>query len=950
MTSTETSNTQAELPKTFQAEAVEARWLDFWRSGNFFRAGQRPDADPYTIVIPPPNVTGVLHMGHCLPQTIQDVLIRFHRMKGCDALWVPGTDHAGIATQHVVSENLRREGRDPRAMGREAFLEEAWKWKEKSENTIKSQIRSLGCSCDWTRDAFTLDEPRARAVRAAFKMLFDRGLIYRGLYLVNWDPVTLTALSDDEVDYEDEEGMLYHIRYPFADGSKGGATVATTRPETLFGDVAVAVNPQDERYASVVGRMVRLPLTEREIGIIADGFVQSDFGTGMVKITPAHDANDFDCGQRLGLPQLNVFTPDAKLNEHGGRFAGMDRFEARRAVVAALKEQGLLLKEEKYQTRLGRSYRSKAVIEPRLSEQWFVRMKPLAERAAAAVREGDIRILPKSYEGVWFHWLDNVRDWCISRQLWWGHRIPIWYRKGDPSRIVCFDGEGLPPEVAAEPAAWEQDTDVLDTWFSSALWPFSTMGWPEKTGDLARYFPTSVLVTGHDILFFWVARMAMMSYEITGQRPFADIFLHGLIFGKSYYRRHEGHLELIKGAEARELDEMPKLPPGVEFKWEKMSKSKGNVIDPLEMGRLYGMDALRLAITAYASQGRTIDLDRSRIEGYRNFVNKFWNAARFAMMVTQGVTAKEFAAGAPPTGLRVEDRWIQSQLARAVEGCTRSLERYEFDQYVGTLYDFVWKQFCDWYLELAKTRAWAAADVVARESRLASQVTVLEVLETICRLLAPALPFASEEVWQMIRTRLYGVEAGSPAPLLDGPNGAVFTPASLCVAPWPAAGAADQHAEDSVAYLQELVTAIRAIRGEMAVPLDMKVDIRIEEREPARRALLDTASAQIASLATVRSQLVSAAIAPPAFAATQVIRGTTVFVMLPDELRTAERQRLEKEIAHLEKGIAAANAKLANADFTARAPEAVVAKEREKLDRMAADAQAMRARLSALGC
>jgi valyl-tRNA synthetase len=456
-----------ELPKTFQADTVEPKWLAYWHGKELFRA--KPDAprDPYVIVIPPPNVTGVLHMGHGMPQTIQDILIRFHRMQGDNTLWVPGTDHAGIATQHVVWENLRREGRDPREMGREAFIEECWKWTEVSGSTIKNQIRMLGGSCDWSRDAFTMDETRARAVRVAFKHLYDKKLIYRGLYLVNWDPVSLTALSDDEVDYEDEIGTLYHVRYPFADGSEGGATVATTRPETLFGDVAVAVHPDDERFKGVVGKQVTLPLTGRTIPIIADNFVKMEFGSGMVKITPAHDANDFDCGRRLNLEMPNIFTPDAKLNEAGGKFAGLDRFEARAQVLVALKEAGLLLKTEKYETRVGRSYRSKAVIEPRLSEQWFVRMEPLAKRAAEAVRGGEIRVLPKTYEGVYFHWMDNVRDWCISRQLWWGHRIPIWYHRDDPNRILCWDGDGDTPEVTADPAAWHQDTDVLDTWFSS---------------------------------------------------------------------------------------------------------------------------------------------------------------------------------------------------------------------------------------------------------------------------------------------------------------------------------------------------------------------------------------------------------------------------------------------------------------------------------------------------
>ncbi len=944
-----TTPSQAELPKTFQAESVEPRWLDFWQQNRLFHANPEAPGDPFVIVIPPPNVTGVLHMGHGMPQTIQDILTRFHRMNGRNTLWVPGTDHAGIATQHVVAESLRRGGREPREMGRDAFVRECWAWTEKSRAQINGQVRSLGGSCDWSRDAFTMDATRAHAVRVAFKHLFDKGLIYRGLYLVNWDPVSLTALSDDEVDYEDETGTLYHIRYPFADGSEGGATVATTRPETLFGDVAVAVHPSDERYKGLVGREVTLPLAGRRIPIIADGFVKTEFGTGMVKITPAHDPNDFDCGRRLGLEMPNIFTDDAKLNEIGGEFAGLDRFEARRQVIDRLKSLGLLLRTEQYATRVGRSYRSKAIIEPRLSEQWFVRMRPMAEKALDAVRKGDLRIVPDTYLGVWNHWMENVRDWCISRQLWWGHRIPIWYRVDDPSQHICWDGEGDPPEVLREPNAWRQDTDVLDTWFSSALWPFSVMGWPTDTADLRRYYPTSVLVTGHDILFFWVARMVMMGIELTGTCPFHTTFLHGLIFGKNYYKRDGHSLKQVAPDEARELDSLGKLPAGYEFRWEKMSKSKGNVIDPLEMGRLYGMDAVRWTLAAYASQGRTIDLDRTRFESSRNLVNKLWNASRFVFSVTEDVRLAEYLDAAHEPAMRAEDKWILAELSNTTEKVTAAIQAYEFDQYTNHLYNFFWKSYCDWYIEMAKQRAWGRDVDASSPDARAAKVTLLRVLEGTCRLMAPCVPFAAEEIWQLLRQRLTGASEPTPA---KAPDAHPLRSLALCVSPWPRPQdyPADQSSCAEAAFLQEVVTAIRAIRGEMSVPLDMKVDIQIEHRDAARRALLERSRQTILNLVNGGSALIAAEVRPPGFASTHVAGDMTIFVPLPEKLRVSERARLEKELQRVEKGIDSIGRKLSLPSFLEKAPQSVVEQERAKLAALESEAAGLREKVAALGC
>ncbi|MBX3728001.1 MAG: valine--tRNA ligase [Candidatus Sumerlaeia bacterium] len=936
------------MPKHYQPGQTEHRWSAFWAEQGYFSPDPDAPGEPYCIAIPPPNVTGALHMGHGLDETIQDTLVRYQRMRGRNALWVPGTDHAGIATQTVVANKLAREGRRRTDMGREAFVAEVWKWKEEHGNRIVEQLKRLGCSCDWSREAFTLDETRARAVRVAFKTLYDRGLIFRGEYLVNWDPVSLTALSDDEVEYEDEKGHLWHLRYPLEDGS-GHVVVATTRPETMLGDTAVAVNPTDERWAHLIGKHVVLPLMDRRIPVIADDFVKKDFGTGLVKITPGHDPNDFLCGVRHGLEMINVLTEDARINENGGRYAGLDRYEARERVVADLKALGLLEKVEEHDHRIGRGYRSKAVIEPRLSKQWFVRIKPLADKALAAVESGDIRIIPEHPWGdVYRHWMTNVRDWCISRQLWWGHRIPIWYRRDDPETIVCYDGEGLPPEVAAEPDAWFQDEDVLDTWFSSALWPASILGWPEKTRDLAAWYPTNVLVTGHDILFFWVARMVMFGIELVGERPFHDVYLHGLIFGKTFYEKKGGHMEVIPPLEARKLEAAGgALPANVTARWEKMSKSKGNVIDPIDVIEEFGTDALRLTVAAYAALGRNIDLDWTRFEGYRNFVNKLWNAARFVLMVTEPLTGEQFRAGTGSCRLAAEDRWILSQLDRTVAAGTGYLDAYEFDRFVAALYGFVWGSTCDWYIEIAKRRIYAEA--TDPEGARAARTTLLTVLEHVCRLLHPVMPFATEEIWQIMRERLTGCAPGVEAPEWAG-TATGFARGAVCVAPWPATGsfARDEAAEAEIALLQEAAGAIRNIRGEMHVPVDVKVQVAIEHADAGARAALESQGDALRALAAVGRLTVAASLPHPPFASTYVSGGMTILVELPPELVEKERQRLEKELAFSEKGLEASRRKLANEGFVAKAPADVVETERAKLARLEADVAAMRAKLEAL--
>ncbi len=947
-----------DLPKNFQPKEAEAKWRSFWEEHKLFHADQNAQEDSYSIVIPPPNVTGALHLGHGLVQTLQDILIRYHRMKGDNTLWVPGTDHAGIATQHVVVEKLRQEGKTRQELGREAFVAEVWKWKDEYHERITNQIKTLGCSCDWDREAFTLDEERARAVRVAFKTLYDQGLIYRGKYMVNWDPVSLTALADDEVEYEDEEGSLWHIKYPYADGSGRYAIVATTRPETMLGDSAVAVNPSDERYTNDVGQMVELPLTGRQIPIISDDFVKKEFGSGMVKITPAHDPNDFACGQRKNLELITIFTEDAKVINGPEKYNGMDRYTAREAIVADLKKAGLIEKIEKHDHRVGRGYRSKAIIEPRVSDQWFVKWGGLRDQVVEAVREGEIRIIPKQQENTFFSWMENLRDWCISRQLWWGHRIPVWYKKDNPEEMICYDGEGLPPEVEKNPDMWEQENDVLDTWFSSSLWPFSVMGWPEKTKDLDTYFPTSVLVTGHDILFFWVARMMMMSYALTGKKPFSDVFLHGLIFGKSYYRREGLDLQLISPKERVDLglDDMDKLPKGVEFKWEKMSKSKGNVIDPLEMFEIFGVDPVRISLVAYSGQGRTIEIDKHRISGYRNFINKMWNASRFVLSVTSDVSSEQFRSGVLNEGLEREDKWILSELNQCITNATESLNKYEFDQYVSHIYKFLWDHFCDWYLELVKGRVYGKAVAADSASCLTAKVVLLTVVENVLRLLHPVIPYATEEIWQLLRERLADAkvgEAATPAPergsdylpgFTDG-----FASLSICSAAWP--NGVGFTASDSTSEMNDvmaIISAIRNIRGEMSVPPNTKVNVLLQHPNESYLTVVKDAEAQISSLASIDELSIAPSHDEAPFASTYIDGDLKIQVLLPSELREQELTRLEKERQKLAKGKESTAKKLSNEKFVANAPDNVVAAEKEKLEKYDLDLKAIEEKIAAL--
>jgi valyl-tRNA synthetase len=865
----------------------------------------REGADPYVIVIPPPNVTDVLHMGHGLNNTIQDVLIRWRRMQGRGAVWVPGTDHAGIATQNVVERRIATEGRTRFDLGREAFVERVWTFVEKTGGTILDQLRAIGASCDWDRTRFTFDPGLSRAVREVFVRLYEKGLIYRGEYIINWCPRCLTALSNEEAEPTETDGTLHHIRYPLSEAASKAAeaakeagaealgrgddgawylTVSTTRPETMLGDTGVAVNPDDPRYAPLVGATAVLPLAEREIPIVADAFVDPEFGTGMVKVTPAHDPNDFEIARRTGLEPLNIFTPDARTNEAVPEpFRDLDRFEARRAVVRALKEQGLYAGAEPHRHAVPHCYRCHTVVEPRLSEQWFVRMKPLAEPALAASRDGTIRFHPVHHKKVYEDWLENIRDWCISRQLWWGHRIPVWYCRGDgcDEVIVAREDPDACPKCGS--AVLEQDPDVLDTWFSSWLWPFSVFGWPEQSPDLEAFYPGHVLVTGPEILFFWVARMIMSGYEFMGAAPFRDVYLHGT----------------VRDATGR-----------------KMSKSLGNGIDPLTVVERFGADALRFTVLSMCGIGTDIHLDHEDLETAfapgRNFSNKLWNAGRFTLMSVGEAPVRPL--GGVIEGAEVADRWILSRLQRAAGEVTASLERFRFDEVVERAYHFFWSDFADWYLELAKGRL-RGDD--GDESRETARSVLVHVFDRILRLLHPVVPFVTEYLWDRI-------------PWPEGSE----RPASLVLARWPEVevALADAEAERSMEAFQELVTQVRSLRKEYGVGEGASVTLVIGGISDERRAHLDGERARLGQLARV-SEIDFDGAGERGVGASAVLRdGTEVFLPLEGLVDLErERARLRGEIERLDQQVKGAQGKLSNENFVGRAPAEVVQKERDKV-------------------
>jgi valyl-tRNA synthetase len=879
------------LDKTFPHADVEARLYARWERSGLFGADPGSPKRPYCIVIPPPNVTGSLHIGHALDNTLQDVLIRWRRMQGHDALWMPGTDHAGIATQMVVDRMLAADGIRAQDLGREAFIKRVWEWKAQSGGTITRQLRRLGASLDWPRERFTMDEGLSKAVTAVFVALHRQGLLYRAKRLVNWDPKFHSAISDLEVETREVKGSLWHIAYPIAGDDGLSITVATTRPETMLGDTGVAVHPEDERYRHLVGREAILPLSGRRIPIVADAYSDPEKGTGAVKITPAHDFNDFEVGRRHGLAALNIFDPDAKLldiAEVPEAFRGLDRFAARKAIVAALEEAGALVKAEPHTHMVPHGDRSGVVIEPYLTDQWFVDAKTLAEPAIRAVESGQTVFVPRNWENTFFAWMRDIEPWCVSRQLWWGHQIPAWYAPDGEIFVAETEDEAKQAALAkyGHEVALVRDPDVLDTWFSSALWPFSTLGWPERTAEVARYYPGAVLVTGFDIIFFWVARMMMMGIHFMGEVPFRTVYVHGLVRDKA---------------------------------GQKMSKSKGNVIDPLDLVERFGADALRFTLAAMESQGRDIKLSDDRIEGYRNFGTKLWNAARFAQM--NGCVP--VPGWDPASAKGTLNRWIIGAAAEAAAAATRALEEFRFDLYTGGLYQFVWGNFCDWYLELAKASLQGPDGPEKDETR----ATAAYVLDAILALLHPVQPFLTEEIWHALADR-------GPGPC-EGAR-------TLMTEAWPDAAAMprDAEAEAEVEWVVRLVTEVRAIRAEMGVPPGKEMLLHLKDAHAATLARLGRWKDAVLRLARL-SDVTPLAGEVPKGAAQGVVDEATLVLPLAGVIDlAAERARLAREIARQRDEVARLDAKLGNPGFVSRAAEDVVEETRQK--RAAAEAAAAR--------
>ena len=859
-----------ELEKVYDPKQVEDKTYRFWVEKRYFHAEPNPKKKPYTIVIPPPNITGQLHLGHALDCTLQDSIIRFKRMQGYEALWLPGTDHASIATEAKIVEAMRKEGVTKDDLGREGFLERAWEWKKTYGGKIVEQLKKMGSSCDWERERFTLDEGCSEAVKEVFIRLYEKGLIYRGERIINWCPHCLTSISDAEVEYEEHDGHFWHIRYPLSDGS-GYLEIATTRPETLLGDTALAVHPDDERYQALVGKTVILPLVGREIPIVADSYVEMDFGTGVVKITPAHDPNDFEVGLRHNLPVINVMNDDATINENGGKYRGMGRYECRKQIVADLEAEGFLVKVEDHKHNVGSCYRCSTTVEPRVSKQWFVKMEPLAGPAIEAVRSGETKFVPDRFSKIYYHWMENIKDWCISRQLWWGHRIPAWYCQDCGEVIVAKEEPHTCPKCGSKNL--QQDPDTLDTWFSSALWPFSTLGWPNQTEELKYFYPTSTLVTGYDIIFFWVARMIFSGVENMGKSPFETVFIHGI----------------VRDAQGR-----------------KMSKSLGNGIDPLKVIDEYGADALRFTLATGNSPGNDMRFVEEKVKASRNFANKIWNATRFILMnLSDEIDKPEL-----PQRLQTEDKWILSKLNTLIKEVTENLERFELGIAVQKLYDFIWDVLCDWYIELTKSRIQAGG-----ESAKSAQQVLIYVMNQCLKLLHPIMPFITEEIWQAI------------------PNDCE----SIMVAPWPQyrEDLCFQQEEEDFEKVMSAIKAIRNRRAEMNVPPSKKARVFVKTLNTGVFESGAMFIERLASASEVKVSGVAPQQGEDFSDAVQVITDSARIFIPLDELVDKEKElaRLEKERKTCEKDIAMVEQKLSSQGFIEKAPQNVVEAERAKLEK-----------------
>ena len=871
----QTKTEHYDLPKAYEFGEVEQRWYAHWEEEKNFAANMNEGKDSFSIVIPPPNVTGVLHIGHALNNTLQDILIRYHRMKGNNALWVPGTDHAGIATQNVVERQLATEDTTRHDLGREKFIERVWKWREDKGGTIINQLKRIGASCDWDRERFTMDEGLSVAVREVFVRLYHEGLIYKGDYIVNWCPRCHTALADDEVEHDPTDGKLYHIRYPYADGS-GHVVVATTRPETMLGDTAVAVHPDDERYKGLQDIGISLPLTGRTIPVVLDHHVQKDFGTGALKVTPSHDRDDYEIGLRHDLDRLKVMDDHGIMNEAAGEYAGLERFACRKKIVADLEEQGFLEKIEPYQHAVGKCYRCATVVEPTTSKQWFVSVRPLADKAVAAVRDGRITIYPSNWYNTFYSWMDNIRDWCISRQIWWGHRIPAWTCGGCGQFVVAVEEPTKCDKCGSTDLT--QENDVLDTWFSSALWPFSTLGWPEKTKELDFFYPTSVLITSFDILFFWVARMMMMGLHFMDEVPFKDVYLHALVRDKH---------------------------------GKKMSKSTGNVIDPLDTIEQYGTDAFRFTLTAFAAQGREIKMDEDRIEGYRHFINKLWNAARFAQMHIKDCDPSITAVAEASEKLDLPHRWILSRTNATIQAVRHNLDNYNFNEVASSIYQFIWREYCDWYLE------WIKADLYGQDDEARDQArgVMLAVLEDILKLLHPVAPFVTEEIWSVMPGERKTIMT-EPFPV-ENPD-------------WQ-----DDKAEESMELLMGVISSVRTIRSEADLHPTAKIEATLLCSDQAKRDFIGSFASSIQAMTRADHLHILESGTVPDDAGHTMFQDLEVFVPLKGLIDAAgEIAKLEKELAKLEKEMQRIQGKLSNEKFLNKAPAEIVEKEKQKQEEL----------------
>ncbi|MGF9975628.1 valine--tRNA ligase [Viridibacillus arvi] len=854
------------MPTKYDPQSIEQGRYEWWLKGEFFKAQPESGKEPYSIVIPPPNVTGKLHLGHAWDTTLQDILIRMKRMQGYDALWLPGMDHAGIATQAKVEAKLREEGITRYDLGREKFVEKTWEWKEEYAGHIRQQWSKMGLALDYSRERFTLDAGLSDAVKEVFVKLYEKGLIYRGEYIINWDPATKTALSDIEVIYKDIPGAFYHFKYPLTDGT-GAIEIATTRPETMLGDTAIAVHPKDERYQHLIGKTVTLPIVGREIPIIADEYVEMEFGTGVVKITPAHDPNDFEVGNRHDLPRILVMNEDGSMNDNAGKYKGMDRFECRKAIVKDLQDMGVCFKIEDHMHSVGHSERSGAVVEPYLSTQWFVKMQPLADASLELQKdeEGKVNFVPARFENTYSRWMENIRDWCISRQLWWGHRIPAWYHKETGEIYVGTD-------APADAENWNQDTDVLDTWFSSALWPFSTMGWPdEENEEFKRYYPTNTLVTGYDIIFFWVSRMIFQGIEFTGTRPFEDVLIHGLV------RDEQGR---------------------------KMSKSLGNGVDPMDVIEKYGADSLRYFLATGSSPGQDLRYSNEKVEAVWNFSNKIWNASRFALMNMEGMTYDEIDL----TGKKsVADQWILTRLNETIEQVTTLAEKFEFGEVGRQLYNFIWDDFCDWYIEMAKLPLYGEDEAAKKTTRS----VLAYVLDNTMRLLHPFMPFITEEIWQNLPH--------------EGE--------SITVAAWPTVDETltSQAQSDNMKLLMDIIRAVRNIRAEVQTPMSKKVPLYVSAKDAATLAVLEDNKAYLEKFCNPEPLTLGEGIEAPGQCMSAVVSGAELFLPLEGLIDVAaEIERLSHELEKWNKEVKRVQGKLNNERFVSKAPDDVVAAERAK--------------------